>query len=1511
LRHAFHRLVAAAFIFSATLFFVPGASTAQIIAAPQVQVRPQPRIVSRIDNAKLVSMPQTHPARIAGLADLGPVTASTSFQNMMLVLKSSDEQEQAIAALLDQQQDKAHPNFHHWMTPASFGAAFGVASSDLAQVKAWLEDSGFTVTGVAKGGRVVQFSGTSGQVETAFHTQMHQYLVNGETRISNATDISIPAGLSPVVAGLSSLNNFRPTHSLHALKVSVDANGQITSAVPFTPSTDTSVNGSASFPSGHFVGGADFAKLYNTSPLLASGINGTGITIGVIGQTDVLLGDVQIYRSLFGLPVNNFHRVQIGGDPGTIADDGESDLDLEVSGAMAPNATINFYTSGASYFGGGIDSAMEYVIENNDADIISLSYGECEQNLGAGGNAFYSILYEQAAAQGQSIFVATGDSGPDVCDAGNYYAKTGYSVNGLGSTPYNVAVGGTQFNEGSSYSSPGNTSFWSGSNNGSVPYASALGYIPEEPWNESSFGTGTMGGLLAGSGGISLYYPMPNYQSGPGVPAIDPNPPSGSSIATLPPTSFIAPGPHRYMPDVALNASVYHDGTIFCSEGSCTLTPTGGLSSFGIVGGTSVAAPVMAGAQALIDQANGGRQGVPNYYYYKLAASQSQTACTATAYVTAAGCAFHDSQTGNTDVPSNTQGTTEIGWNAGPQYDLSVGLGSPDVAHLASNWGSVHFNATTTAFSLTPTTSAHGTAVNVTVKVTPSSGTGTPTGSVAMIAQALNGSLGFYTLANGAVTNGLLKGLPAGTYNVYARYAGDETFAASTSAPVQVTVSAEATTVAAASYLLSNNGALTAATNFTYGSNVYFSAGVAPPSGVGVPTGAITFTLNNGVTDLTPFVTQLDPNGASVNGIYYNAGAYFDSGTGLPTYNIQSTFPMLVPGSYRVSVAYGGDSTFTASKLSTPVNFTVTKATTTLNLTVNTTTINSGGVASVTASIPAPAPSAGGLSATGVITFTDTTTNTVLGTATLVNGATTFTTNAITSSGAHTINAVYAGDSNYTAQSAPVTITVGSGTSSVSLAVIPSVAQVLTPVTLTATLPGGTIGSVSFFDGATRLGSAVINQSTYKASLTIRMLIAGPHTLTATYQGGATLAASTSPAVSLNVTPNTPTLALSNQQVSPGGTVFALQSLLTLAPANGTSAAAVPPTGSVQYLDQSSSATTSVSLGTAVLQYQSGGYATYVANLNTAALKPGYHTLSSTYAGDANYASATSNTQSVAIGITSLSITSSTSSVGTNLPFTLRAVITPLIATSNTMSGSVIFYDGAPGTGAVIGTAAVSGGVATLANATLSTAATHTITAIYSGDSNFYTSTFSAGVVVATNTPGFSLAANTSSLMLKAGSTGSMSMSVNSFGNYSGTASLSCNGLPAFTTCSFAYPGGAAAQAFTFNGTNGMQSATLSIRTVSPNGPNTQASQMLWLPAFVFAALLGFRRRRISASGRHVLALALLLCGATAITGCGSGAGAATPAGTFNIVITANGVGATPAYPNLQPATKVTLTVGY
>jgi hypothetical protein len=1441
---------------------------------------------------------------------MGRVASSTPFQNMILVLKSSDEQEQAIAALLDQQQDRGHPNFHRWMTPTSFGAAFGVASNDLAQVKAWLQDGGFTVTGVAKGGRIVQFSGTSGQVEAAFHTQMHRYLVNGEIRVSNATDIAIPEGLAPVVAGLSSLNNFRPTHSLHALKVSVDASGQVISAVPFTPSTDTSVNGSASFPSGHFVGGADFAKLYNTSPLLASGIDGTGITIGIIGQSDVLLSDVQIYRSLFGLPVNNFHRIQVGADPGTIADDGESDLDLEVSGAMAPNATINFYTSGESDFGGGIDSAMEYVVENNDADIISLSYGECEQNLGAGGNAFYNIIYEQAAAQGQSIFVSTGDSGPDVCDAGNYYAKTGYSVNGLGSTPYNVAVGGTQFNEGPTYNVPGSTPFWSGSNSGSTPYASALSYIPEEPWNESAFGTGTMGGLLAGGGGISLYYPTPNYQSGAGVPASDPTPPAGSSIATLPSNSFVAPGPHRYLPDVSLNASVYHDGTIFCSEGSCALTPTGGLSSFGIVGGTSVAAPVMAGAQALIDQANGGRQGVPNYFYYKLAAAQSQSACAATAYVATAGCAFHDSQVGNTDVPSNTQGNAEIGWNAGPQYDLAVGLGSPDVANLAMSWSSVRFNATTTNFSLTPAASAHGTAVDVTVKVTPSSSTGTPTGSVAIVAQALNGSLGFYTLSNGAVNNGVLKGLPAGTYNVYARYTGDATFAPSTSAPVQVTVSKESTAVAAATYLLTSSGALTASSSFTYGSNIYLSAGVSSPSGVGVPTGAITFTLNNGTANLLPFITQLDPNGVEIDGTSYNAGAYFDSGIGLAAYNIQSTFPVLSPGAYTASVTYAGDSTFTDSKLATPIAFTITKAPATLNLVANTVTITSGATVGVTASISTLAPGAGGVPATGVMSFVDSTTNTMLGTATLANGAATFTT-TITSFGAHTITATYAGDVNYSAQSGNVMITVGSGVSSVSLAVSPATAQVLRPVTLTATVPGGTIGSVSFFDGGTLLGSTVINQTTSVASLTIKSLTAGQHSFSAIYQGSATLPASHSAEVPFTVTPNTPGLELSNQQVSPGATVFGLQALLTLSPSNGTGAASIPPTGSVQYFDLPSTATSAVPLGTATLQYQPGGYATYIAHLDTSALKPGYHTLSSTYTGDANYAAAASNTQSIAIGITSLNVTSSTSDIGTNLPFTLKAVITPLVATSNPMSGSVTFFDGAPGASLVIGTAPVSGAVAILANATLATTATHTITAVYSGDANFNTSTFSSGIVITTDTPGFSLSASTSALALKAGTTGSMSMTFTSFGNYSGSASLACSGLPAFTTCSFAYPGGTASRAVIFTGVNGAQSAAVSIRTVSPNGPNTQAAEMLWIPALLFAGLLGFRRRILSIPYLRWLTLAFLLCSGMAITGCGSGIGAATPAGTFNIVVTANGVGAAPADPNLQPIARVALTVGY
>jgi subtilase family serine protease len=590
----------------------PAFAATTVQTHPQITVRPAARITEAVDTKKLTTLTGSHPSRLDGMTDMGRVSTGTQFNHMLLVLKSSDAQEFALQALLDQQQDRSHANFHQWATPDTFGAAFGVESSDIEQVTAWLQQSGFTVNSVSKSGRLIDFSGTSGAVESAFHTEMHQYQVNGETRMSNTSDVSIPSALTTVVVGPARLNNFRPTsYSVGARKATIGKNGKVTSATALaTGRTPLWSDGAGD----NFVGAADLQVIYDAAPMYAKGIDGTGVTIGLIGQTDILPQDDQMYRSIFGLPPNPVTRIQVGDDPGTIPDDVESDLDVELAGSLGYNANIEFITSGNSTVGGGTDSSAVYLVDQNAVDIMSYSYGGCETDYTAastGGpniNALYNTLWEQAAAQGQSVFVSTGDSGADVCADGRTSATpTGYSVNGLASTPYDVAVGGTEFNE--SLDTSGAT-FWGGPSL-AVPFESAMSYIPEVPWDESAYGitpfigTTTIdtdgGGLTAESSGISFFYGTPSWQTGPGVPTTDPTPTEGS----IPPASYVVAGPHRYLPDVSANAAVYQDPTMFCSEGICQLNADGTLANAGLVGGTSVAAPTMASVQALINQANG------------------------------------------------------------------------------------------------------------------------------------------------------------------------------------------------------------------------------------------------------------------------------------------------------------------------------------------------------------------------------------------------------------------------------------------------------------------------------------------------------------------------------------------------------------------------------------------------------------------------------------------------------------------------------------------------------------------------------------------------------------------------------------------------------------------------------------------------------------------------------------------------------------------------------------------
>ena len=361
------------------------------------------------------------------------------------------------------------------------------------------------------------------------------------------------------------------------------------------------------------------------------------------------------FRSTFGLAGNNTQVILNGADPGIVssAEEMEADLDVEWSGAVAKGATIKFVVSKSTNSSDGVDLSNQYIVTNNLAPAMSVSFGACEASLGTA-NSFYNSLWQQAAAQGISVFVSAGDSGSAGCDNPNLTspATHGLGVNGLASTPYNIAVGGTQFAD---TASPG--TYWNGSND--AHNASARSYIPEVVWNESSYASGSStNNLFAGGGGVSQVYGAPTWQTGKGVPTGDPG---------------AATQHHRYLPDVSLNAAG-HDGYLVIHEGGLYL-----------VGGTSAASPSFAGLAVILAQYTGGRNGNLNTRFYPLAAQLPAV--------------YHDVTTGTNAVPcaggsagcsSTKAGTPGVlnGYSAAAGYDLATGLGSVDAYAMAFNWGS-------------------------------------------------------------------------------------------------------------------------------------------------------------------------------------------------------------------------------------------------------------------------------------------------------------------------------------------------------------------------------------------------------------------------------------------------------------------------------------------------------------------------------------------------------------------------------------------------------------------------------------------------------------------------------------------------------------------------------------------------------------------------------------------------------------------------------------------------------
>jgi len=718
-------------------------------ALGRADVRPPNRIVQTANDRDTRVVAGNLPSAWRRQFDQGRVEASRQLVRMAIAFKPSAAQQADLDALLVAQQDPTSSRYHHWLAPDEYAARFGMSDADLAAVGAWLRSHGLVVHEASRSKNELYFSGTAAQVEAAFQTELHDYLVNGELHVANATDPSVPRAYADTVLGIRRLDDFRPRpHSRHRV-----VSDHFTSGIT----------------GNHFIAPNDFAAIYDLGGLYAAGFDGTGQKLAIVGQTALAshnaTTDIDAFRAAANLPATKLTQILVpstGVDTVCNGDVGEADLDIEWSGGVAPNATVVYVYVGvnsghtcanASF---SIWDALQYAISNDVAPVISTSYGACEA---ANGSAFAQMVRswaKQANAQGQTITAASGDTGAADCEGNNSIeSTTGLAVDLPAAIPEVSGVGGTEFDDS------GGT-FWAVGNDAGG--GSALGYIPEIAWNDTSESVASGGGLAASGGGASTIFAKPSYQTGSGVPA------DGA----------------RDVPDVAFSASPDHDGYLTCSQGNCVNGFRNTDTTLGVVGGTSVGAPSFAGILTLIAQGLGATSGLGNVNtsLYAIAAS--------------APAAFHDITTGDNIVPCQkgspdcpAHAPFQLGFATTAGYDQVTGLGSVDASVLADHFATKV--ATTTTVAPGSASFPVGTNETFTATVAPGAGgSGSPAGGKVQfsIDGAQTGSPALVALDHGAYHATLSSStLAAGAHSVTASYGGNLACLASASSPAAFSVS--------------------------------------------------------------------------------------------------------------------------------------------------------------------------------------------------------------------------------------------------------------------------------------------------------------------------------------------------------------------------------------------------------------------------------------------------------------------------------------------------------------------------------------------------------------------------------------------------------------------------------------------------------------------------------------------------------------------------------------------------
>ena len=672
---------------------------------------PAARIRAEVSNSQMSVLRGSQHPLAQGQNDAGRMSSNAKLTGMSIVFSRSAAQQADLEALLAAQQDATSPLYHQWLSPDQFAARFGMAQSDIDKVQSWLLQQGFSIDSVARSKNLIRFSGTAGQVEQAFQTQMHFYTVEGEKHFAPATTLSIPSAIAGSVATVANLDDFRP-RPMHIRSTTVQPRAGFTSGQ----------SGNVFFSPG------DVRVVYDLNPLLSAAINGAGQSIAIMGQSSVAVSDIENFQTAAGLAVKDPTMVIVPGSGSPTAfqgDQSESDLDLEWSGAMAPGAEIFFvFTGGSTNF--GVFDSMQYAIDEKIGTIISVSYGACEPTISASNRTALEAIVSQGAAQGQSILAASGDTGSTACfvspttTSPPLATQQALAVSYPASSQYVTGVGGTEISQSNPAYSTAGSGYWAAKSGTTDVVTSALQYMPEVVWNDSALSVQGGGGLSAGGGGVStLYTTKPSWQKNvPGIPSDNARDVPDVSLFSSP--AFV---PYLYC---SSDTSAWSQGQAASCNSGFRDNTTGDLT---LAGGTSFATPIFAGMMAILNQQKGYTtgQGLLNPMLYSLASNS-----------TTYGTAFHDVTSGNNECPSTlpttycTGGATSS-YSAATGYDLATGLGSVDLGNLVTAWPAntgtpkIATKTTATAASASPSVKTDDV---ITITVAQVGASGTPTGTV-------------------------------------------------------------------------------------------------------------------------------------------------------------------------------------------------------------------------------------------------------------------------------------------------------------------------------------------------------------------------------------------------------------------------------------------------------------------------------------------------------------------------------------------------------------------------------------------------------------------------------------------------------------------------------------------------------------------------------------------------------------------------------------------------------------